>query len=77
LHFILSLRARGDLPEAVINLRTAWGRCPRFSSHSLLTQVHWKEIGMLGVHPFITFKGNCREAIDFYTAALGEQLLFK
>ena len=32
---------------------------------------------MLGVNPYITFKGNCREAIDFYTSALGAQLLFK
>lgn len=31
---------------------------------------------MLGVNPYIAFKGNCQEAIDFYTGALDAQLLF-
>jgi len=32
---------------------------------------------MLGVKPYIAFKGNCQEAIDFYTQALGAEELFK
>jgi len=35
-----------------------------------------KEIGMFSVHPYITFKGNCREAIDFYKNALDGKILF-
>jgi PhnB protein len=31
---------------------------------------------MLGVNPYIAFKGNCREAIEFYKSALNAQLLF-
>ena len=31
---------------------------------------------MLGVNPYIAFKGNCREAIDFYKKALGAEELF-
>jgi len=31
---------------------------------------------MLGVHPYITFKGNCRDAIEFYKNALGGEVLF-
>jgi PhnB protein len=31
---------------------------------------------MLGVHPYITFKGNCRQAIEFYRNALGAEVLF-
>ena len=31
---------------------------------------------MLGVNPYIAFKGNCREAIDFYKSALDAQVLF-
>jgi PhnB protein len=31
---------------------------------------------MIGVKPYIAFKGNCREAIDFYKEALGAQELF-
>ena len=31
---------------------------------------------MLGVSPYIAFKGNCREAIDFYKMALGADVLF-
>jgi PhnB protein len=31
---------------------------------------------MLGVKPYITFAGNCREAIDFYKEALGAEELF-
>ena len=31
---------------------------------------------MIGVSPYISFKGNCQEAIDFYTRALDAQLLF-
>ena len=31
---------------------------------------------MLGVKPYIAFRGNCREAIDFYKKALGAELLF-
>jgi PhnB protein len=31
---------------------------------------------MLGVNPYIAFKGNCREAIEFYKSALDAELLF-
>ena len=31
---------------------------------------------MLGVNPYIAFKGNCREAIEFYKNALGAEVLF-
>lgn len=31
---------------------------------------------MLGVNPYIAFKGNCREAIEFYKNALDAQVLF-
>lgn len=31
---------------------------------------------MLGVSPYITFKGNCREAIEFYKNALNAEVLF-
>src|SRR5688572_24327386 len=31
---------------------------------------------MLGVSPYITFRGNCREAIEFYRDALGAEVLF-
>ena len=31
---------------------------------------------MLGVSPYIAFKGNCREAIEFYKGALGAEVLF-
>ena len=31
---------------------------------------------MTGVSPYIAFKGNCREAIDFYKTALGAEELF-
>ena len=31
---------------------------------------------MIGVKPYISFKGNCREAIDFYKEAFGAQELF-
>lgn len=31
---------------------------------------------MLGVNPYIAFKGNCREAIEFYKTALGAEVLF-
>jgi PhnB protein len=31
---------------------------------------------MLGVNPYIAFKGNCRQAIEFYKSALGAQVLF-
>jgi len=31
---------------------------------------------MIGVSPYIAFRGNCKEAIDFYTDALGAELLF-
>ncbi len=31
---------------------------------------------MLGVNPYIAFKGNCREAIEFYKSALGAEVLF-
>jgi PhnB protein len=31
---------------------------------------------MIGVSPYIAFRGNCKEAIDFYTKALGGELLF-
>jgi PhnB protein len=31
---------------------------------------------MLGVNPYISFKGNCREAIEFYKGALNAEVLF-
>lgn len=31
---------------------------------------------MLGVNPYIAFKGNCREAIEFYKSALNGEVLF-
>jgi PhnB protein len=31
---------------------------------------------MLGVSPYIAFKGNCRQAIEFYKDALGAEVLF-
>jgi PhnB protein len=31
---------------------------------------------MLGVNPYIAFKGNCRQAIEFYKNALGAEVLF-
>jgi PhnB protein len=31
---------------------------------------------MLGVSPYIAFRGNCREAIEFYRDALGAEVLF-
>ena len=31
---------------------------------------------MLGVNPYIAFKGNCREAIEFYKGALDAEVLF-
>ena len=31
---------------------------------------------MLGVSPYIAFKGNCREAIEFYKSALNADVLF-
>ena len=31
---------------------------------------------MLGVNPYIAFKGTCREAIEFYRSALGAEVLF-
>jgi PhnB protein len=31
---------------------------------------------MLGVHPYIAFKGNCRQAIELYKDALGAEVLF-
>ncbi len=31
---------------------------------------------MVGVNPYIAFKGNCKEAIDFYKEALEAELLF-
>ena len=31
---------------------------------------------MVGVNPYIAFKGNCREAIEFYKGALGAEVLF-
>jgi len=31
---------------------------------------------MLGVNPYIAFKGNCREAIEFYKSALDAEVLF-
>jgi PhnB protein len=31
---------------------------------------------MLGVNPYITFKGNCRQAIDFYKSALDAEVVF-
>jgi PhnB protein len=31
---------------------------------------------MLGVTPYIVFRGNCRDAIEFYKGALGAEVLF-
>ena len=31
---------------------------------------------MIGVNPYIAFKGNCQEAIDFYKDALGAEVLY-
>jgi PhnB protein len=31
---------------------------------------------MLGVSPYIAFKGNCQQAIEFYKTALGADVLF-
>jgi PhnB protein len=31
---------------------------------------------MLGVNPYIAFRGNCREAIEFYKMALDAEVLF-
>jgi PhnB protein len=31
---------------------------------------------MLGVNPYIAFRGNCRQAIEFYKTALGADVLF-
>lgn len=31
---------------------------------------------MVGVSPYIAFKGNCREAIEFYKNALGAEVIF-
>jgi PhnB protein len=31
---------------------------------------------MLGVNPYISFKGNCREAVEFYKDKLGAEVLF-
>jgi PhnB protein len=31
---------------------------------------------MQGIKPYIAFKGNCKEAIDFYKQALGAEVLF-
>jgi len=31
---------------------------------------------MLGVNPYIAFKGNCREAIEFYKSALSAEVVF-
>ena len=31
---------------------------------------------MLGVNPYIAFKGNCQQAIEFYKTALGAAVLF-
>src|SRR6188508_2871722 len=31
---------------------------------------------MLGIKPYISFKGNCEEAIDFYKDKLGAEVLF-
>ena len=31
---------------------------------------------MLGVNPYIAFKGNCRDAIEFYKNALDAEVLF-
>jgi PhnB protein len=31
---------------------------------------------MLGVNPYIAYKGTCRQAIDFYKGALGAEVVF-
>src|SRR4051794_15497167 len=35
-----------------------------------------KETLMLGVKPYINFKGNCEEAVNFYVEQLGAEVLF-
>lgn len=35
-----------------------------------------KETAMVGVNPYISFKGNCREAVEFYKSALNAEVLF-
>jgi PhnB protein len=35
-----------------------------------------REKNMLGISPYIAFKGNCRQAIEFYKGALGAEVLF-
>lgn len=32
---------------------------------------------MLGVKPYLTFPGNCSQAVDFYVSALGAEVLFR
>lgn len=31
---------------------------------------------MIGIHPYVAFRGNCREAIDFYKQALGAEEIY-
>lgn len=31
---------------------------------------------MIGVHPYIAFRGNCREAIEYYKEAIGAELVY-
>ena len=31
---------------------------------------------MLGVKPYISFQGNCQEAVDFYVEAMGAEILY-
>jgi PhnB protein len=35
-----------------------------------------EETRMLGVSPYMVFKGNCRQAIEFYKSALDAEVLF-
>jgi len=31
---------------------------------------------MIGIHPYIAFRGNCKEAIEFYKQAIGAELVY-
>jgi PhnB protein len=34
------------------------------------------KLSHMKIHPYISFKGNCKEALDFYQEALGAKLVF-
>lgn len=49
---------------------------PELEVSKLLDNLDKKEINMLGVNPYITFEGNCEEAINFYKKALNGEVLY-